>query len=191
MPFCKTVVLDRNKIHSSNQYSTNIDIKLFSLSYSICVNYWISLQMILFIKGLFERNQDCIIDVRVTDTDAPSYRTRNPYSVIKSQEAEKKKKYLRLCLEQRRIFVPFVVSVDGLIGKEGRSPLLKQLSLPLAEKWKKPQSVVAGIVLSRMIFAILWATNYCIWGSRTPFHKVSREIQWDGGSGIVLYEISD
>ena len=47
MPFCKTVVFDRNKIHSSNQYSTNIDIKLFSLSYSICVNYLISLQMLL------------------------------------------------------------------------------------------------------------------------------------------------
>ena len=46
------------------------------------------------------------------------------------------------------------MSVDGLIGKEGRS-LLKQLSLRLAEKWKKPQSVVAGIVRSRMSFAIL------------------------------------
>ena len=99
----------------------------------------------IIIKGLFEQNQDCIIDVRVTDTDAPSYRTRNPYSFIKSQEAEKKKKYLRLCLEQRRTFVPFVVSVDGIIGREGRS-LLKQITLRLADKWKKPQSVVAGIV---------------------------------------------
>ena len=87
--------------------------------------------------------------------------------------------------------MPFVVSVDdSLIGKEGWS-LLKQLSLPLAEKWKKPQSVVAGIVRSRMSFAILRATNYCIRGSRTPFHKVSREIQWDGGSGTALYEISE
>ena len=60
-----------------------------------------------------QQNQDRIIDVRVTDSDAPSYRTRNPYSVIGSQEAEKKKKYLRSCLEQRRTFVPFVVSVDG------------------------------------------------------------------------------
>ena len=144
----------------------------------------------IIIKGLFEQNQDCIIDVRVTDTDAPSYRTRNPYSVIKSQEAEKKKKYLRLCLEQRRTFVPFVVSVDGIIGREGRS-LLKQITLRLADKWKKPQSVVAGIVRSRMSFAILRATNYCIRGSRTPFHKVSREIQWDGGSGTALYEISE
>ena len=110
----------------------------------------------IIIKGLFEQNQDCVIDVRVSNMDAPSYKTRNPYSGIKSQEAEKKKKkYLRPCLEQRRTFVPFVVSVDGLIGKEGIS-LLKQLSLHLAEKWKKPQqSVVAGIVRSRMSFAIL------------------------------------
>ena len=85
--------------------------------------------------------------------------------------------------------MPFVVSVDGLIGKEGRS-LLKQLSSRLEDKWKKPQSVVAGIVQSRMSFAILRATNYCIRGSRTPFNKVSREIQWDGGSGTALYEIS-
>ena len=78
---------------------------------------------------------------------------------------------------------------DGLIGKEGRS-LLKQLSLRLADKWKKPQSVVASIVWSRMSFAILRATNYCIRGSRTPFHKASREIQWDDGSGTALYKIS-
>ena len=37
------------------------------------------LRVDIIIKGLFERNQDCIINVRVTDTDAQSYRTRNPY----------------------------------------------------------------------------------------------------------------
>ena len=62
----------------------------------------------IIIKGLFERSHDCIIDVGVTDTDAPSYRTQNPFSVIKSQEKEKKKKYLKLCLEQRRSFVFFL-----------------------------------------------------------------------------------
>ena len=97
----------------------------------------------IIIKGLFERNQDCIINVRVTDTDAPSYRTRNPYNVTKSQETEKKKKYLRLCLEQRRTFVPFVVSVDGLIGREGRS-LLKQITLRRAEMEEASFSCCSG-----------------------------------------------
>ena len=66
------------------------------------------------------------------------HRSRNPLSAIKSQEKEKKKKYLRLCLEQRRTFVPLVVSVDGVIGKEGRS-LLKQFSLRLTDKWMSKQ----------------------------------------------------
>ena len=84
--------------------------------------------------------------VRVTDTDAPSYRMRNPYSVIKSEETEKKKKYLQSCLKQRQtLFVPFIVSIDGLIRKEGRS-LLMQFSLRLADKFKKPQSAAAVIV---------------------------------------------
>jgi hypothetical protein len=54
----------------------------------------------------------------VTDTDAPSYRTRNPASVLKSQEKEKKQKDLEACLEQRCHFTPFVVSTDGMIGCE-------------------------------------------------------------------------
>jgi hypothetical protein len=58
----------------------------------------------------------CIIDVRVTDTDTKSnaISTRTP--------------------EQRRHFTPFVVSTDGLIGKEAKT-LLKKLSSLLAEKW--------------------------------------------------------
>ena len=83
--------------------------------------------------------------------------------------------------------MPLVVSVDGVIGKEGRS-LLKQFSLRLTDKWKKPLSVVAGIVRFRMSIAMLRASNYC---TRGAFHKVSREIQWDGGSGTALYEISE
>ena len=149
----------------------------------------------IIIKGLFERNQDCIINVPVTNMDdAPSYRTRNPFSVIKSQETEKKKKNISSTLP-RAADICALCCVYWWHNREGvgRS-LLKQLSLRLADKWRKPISVVAGIVWSRMSFAILWASNYCIWGSRTPFHKVSREIQqWDGSSGTALYvyEISD
>jgi hypothetical protein len=76
------------------------------------------------IKGLFEKNHVCIIVVCVTDTDAPLYSTRNSFSVVQSQEKEKKKKYLQPCLEQCQIFVPFVISVDGVLGKEDQSLLL-------------------------------------------------------------------
>ena len=61
----------------------------------------------IIIKGLSDKNHDCIIDVLITDTDAPSYWSRNPFSVIQSQEKEKQKKYLQPCLKQRWTFVPF------------------------------------------------------------------------------------
>jgi hypothetical protein len=36
-------------------------------------------------------------------------------------ECEKNKKYLEACLEQRCHFTPFVVSTDGLLGKEAKT----------------------------------------------------------------------
>ena len=86
----------------------------------------------------------------------------------------------------------FVVPVDGVIGKEGRS-LLKQLNLCLADKWKTPYQLLCRhcLILDDHFAILQEANNYCIRGSnRTPYHKVSREIQWDGGSGTALYEIS-
>jgi hypothetical protein len=60
----------------------------------------------------------------------------DPMKVLANHEKEKKKKYLQPCLDQRRHFTPFVVSADGLIGKEAKT-LLKRLSALLAEKWEK------------------------------------------------------
>ncbi len=84
--------------------------------------------------GLLGRGTDVIVDVHVTDTDAKLYRSQDPHKVLAMQEQEKKKKYLQSCLEQRKHFTPFVVSTDGLIGREA-GELLKRLSLQLANKW--------------------------------------------------------
>jgi hypothetical protein len=142
----------------------------------------------LLIRGFWENGMDAIVDVRITDTDAKSYRTRDPKKILQSQEKEKKKKYLDRCLLQRRAFTPFVVSVDGLLGYEA-SNLLKQLSKRLAEKWKKPYSVTCGIVRSRISIACVRASHQCLRGSRIPFRTMSRQIQWDDGAGSGLYRI--
>jgi hypothetical protein len=61
---------------------------------------------------------DCIINVRITtDLDAKSNRSRDPIKVLTAHNREKKKKYLKPCLEQHDHFTPFVVSTDGVIGK--------------------------------------------------------------------------
>jgi hypothetical protein len=58
----------------------------------------------LMIWHLWKRQTDCILDIRITDTDAKSYISRSMESVLAAQEKEKKDKYLQACLEQRRHF---------------------------------------------------------------------------------------
>jgi hypothetical protein len=142
----------------------------------------------LLVRGFWENGMDAIIDVRCVDTDAKSYNSRDPEKVLKSAEKSKKNKYLEHCLQQRRAFTPFVISVDGLLGYEAKN-LLKRLAFHLAEKWQKPYSVTCGLVKSRISLACVRATHQCLRGSRTPFRTISREIQWEDGAGTGLYRI--
>jgi hypothetical protein len=58
----------------------------------------------VLIRGLWEKGTDCIIDVRVTDTDAPSYIKTSPVKALETAERAKKKKHLQARLDQRRHF---------------------------------------------------------------------------------------
>ena len=49
--------------------------------------------------GFYERDTDLILDVRVVDTDAPSYRTQEVGNVLREQERRKRNLYLRKCLD--------------------------------------------------------------------------------------------
>jgi hypothetical protein len=53
---------------------------------------------VFLIHSLWAHGTDCIIDVRVTDTDAKSNLSRDPAKVLEQHEREKKKKYLKDCL---------------------------------------------------------------------------------------------
>ena len=64
--------------------------------------------------GFWRRGTTTIFDVRITDTDAPTYRNRDPAKVLAAHEKEMKDKYLEDCLARRRHFTPLVFSVDGL-----------------------------------------------------------------------------
>ena len=74
---------------------------------------------------------EALFDIRVVDTDAPSYRWRTPAAVLDSG-AVKKKRVHRSAVENRRgNFTPFVQSVDGLLQREV-SHFIKHLSTGLA-----------------------------------------------------------
>ena len=59
-----------------------------------------------------------LLDVRVVDTDAQSYTNRLVSAVLSSAELEKKNKYTAAAESRRASFTPFVVSVDGVFGRE-------------------------------------------------------------------------
>jgi hypothetical protein len=99
----------------------------------------------ILVRGLWARGTDCIIDVRITDVDAKSQQSIDLHKVLEGHEREKKNKYLEACLEQPRLFSPFVASTEGLLGKESQT-LLKKLPALLAEKWEKPYSEICGYV---------------------------------------------
>jgi hypothetical protein len=140
----------------------------------------------LLIRGFWAKGTDCILDVRVTDTDAKSYCKRPPAKVLATQEKEKKRKYLENCLKQRRHFTPFVVSVDGLLGREAAT-FSKRLAAKLASKWQRSYSEVCGYVNARLSICIVRATHLCLRGSRVPTDRVSsRRALWEDGAGLGL-----
>eukprot|EP00957_Ditylum_brightwellii_P055107 4177191-Ditylum_brightwellii.AAC.1 len=70
------------------------------------------------IHHMWKRQVNTVIDIRITDTDAKSHILRPLEILLAAQEKEKKGKYLNACLEQNQHFSPYVVSVDGMLGKE-------------------------------------------------------------------------
>ena len=86
----------------------------------------------VLIRGIFQSNTDCIVDIWISNTDAVFYQNRKPEEVLESQEKGKKKR--SILNFERQTFTPFVVSTDGLLGREAKN-LLKRISLLLVEKW--------------------------------------------------------
>jgi hypothetical protein len=137
------------------------------------------------VHGFWRRGTTAIFDVRITDTDTPSYRTRDPVKVLKKQEEEKKKKYNELCLARRRTFTPLVFSVDGMRGPEAAAAS-KRLAALLASKWKQTYSQVCGFVRSRLSMALVRSTSRCLRADRD--HTVRMPTAgWETGPGLALY----
>ena len=117
------------------------------------------------IRGVWQSQVDALFDVRVVDTDAPSYQSRSPQAVLRTAEVEKRRKYGAACLARRASFMHLCFSVDGLFGSEA-DYFLRKLADSLSVKWEKNYSVVMGYVRARLSFAIIRAALLCVRGSR-------------------------
>ena len=115
--------------------------------------------------GFWTRGRQAIFDVRVTDTDARSYRHQAPAKVLATQEREKKGKYLARCLELRKDFTPLVYSVDGMAGREAIAAE-KAMAKALSRKWGRPYPQLCNYVRLRMRIALARNNTLLLRGSR-------------------------
>ena len=107
------------------------------------------------IRGLWQPQAVALLDVRVVDTDAPLHIHRNTVAVLSSAE-EKRRKYNSAAEARRTSFTPFVVSTDGMLGREVNF-LLKRLAqtININIKWEKPLGQTTGWLRAKLSFAIL------------------------------------
>ena len=122
------------------------------------------------VHGLWKKQETCVLDIRITDTDAKSYSGSSLRKVLEKAAKAKKDKYLDACLERRRSFVPLVYSVDGMACKEARA-FEKRVASLLASKLDRRYSEMVGFVRSRMSLAIVRSNTLLLRGSMVPFAR--------------------
>ena len=77
----------------------------------------------VIIRSLWGRGADCVLNMRVVNTDAKYYQQRPLEKCPLTADCENKRKYIESCLQQRRHFFPFVASVHGMVDMETKATL--------------------------------------------------------------------
>ena len=135
----------------------------------------------LGIRGVWEPQAEALFDLRVIDTDAQSYHSRSPQSVLASAEEDKKRKYSDACADRRASFTPLCLSVDGLLGGEAEV-FLRQLANCLTESWDRSFSDVVHWIHLQLAFSLLRAVAVCLRGSRAKWRFLGVE----DGAAIMM-----
>ena len=87
----------------------------------------------VMIRGLWDLQVESIIDFKLCNTDADSFYYEPMSELLSRWETIKKDKHSKQCSDQRKHFLPFVLSVNGIIGRESLAVLV-QLSQTIAAK---------------------------------------------------------
>ena len=114
----------------------------------------VGLRLDLGVRGVWSPQTEALFDIRIIDTDAPSYKHHTPVAVLESAAKEMKRIYQKAVKDRRGQFTPFVVSVDGLLHREANH-FMKRIAARLATKCEKSYSETVSFVRTRLSFAIL------------------------------------
>ena len=129
------------------------------------------------IRGLWDRQAEAIIDVTLGDADADSYRFESMAALLAQWNKIKKDKHGKHCHDQQKHFYPFVLSVDGMLGREALA-VLANLSRLMAAKMDEPISHVLGWINGRIIIAVVRSYSRMIRVAQLPSPMRDREPDW-------------
>ena len=87
----------------------------------------------VMIQGLWDSQVDAIIDVKLGDADVDTYKYEPMTGLLVRWEKIKKYKHGKYCHDQRKHFSLFVLSVDGMLGREALF-VISQLIRSMDEK---------------------------------------------------------
>ena len=99
-------------------------------------------------------------------------------SLLARWEKIKKDKHGKHCHKQRKHFLLFALSVDGMLGREALVVLF-QLSQFMEEKREEPLFQVRGWVKGHITIAVARSYSRMIRGDRLPSPLQEREPDWD------------
>ena len=88
-------------------------------------------------RGVWNPQSMAVFNIRVIDSDAPSYLSRTPDAVLLSAEREKKLKYNETCELKHASFTSLCITINGLLGNEMKhflSRLADKLAIPSGTK---------------------------------------------------------
>ena len=72
----------------------------------------------LRVRGVWQPQVGVLFDVRIVDTDTPSYQGRTAQAVLHTAETEKRFKSFPACHDLQAGFTPLYFSVDGMLGTQ-------------------------------------------------------------------------
>ncbi len=124
-------------------------------------------------RSFWRGRRRAIFDVRITDTDAPSYGNRSTEKILAAHEKEKDDRYGIACRVQQKDFTPLVYSVDGMPGKQARSAE-RRLAQILAAKWGRQYSDVVNFVRCRMSLSVVRSISLVLRTERQTLPWVRR-----------------
>ena len=117
------------------------------------------------VHGLWEKGTTCILDIRITDTNAKSYAGTSSAKVLEKAAKVKKDKYEAACTARRRTFAPLVYSVDGMACKEALA-FEKRVASLMASKHERRYSEMVGFVRARMSLSVIRSNTLMLRGAR-------------------------